>query len=260
MIDEAHAASAVRFEGVTKTFVERNQPTHVLRGISGEVPVGKTLTLVGPSGSGKSTLLSLCNLLLTPDEGQVYINGREVRQWSIPKLRQTVGMAFQTPTLFPGTVQDNLELGPQLRGERLKNPEEWMEAVDLPANLLGRSVEELSGGQRQRIALVRTILNGPSILLLDEVTSALDPSSTQVVEKLITDWKAKSGAAILWVTHHLDQARRLGDITWYVEAGELLEANDTKTFFTRPETEQARSFIHHKDAELDDTDGGGEEA
>ncbi|QSO50428.1 ATP-binding cassette domain-containing protein [Alicyclobacillus curvatus] len=234
---------AVHFDQVKKTFRERDKETQVLKGITGTVPAGTVLTLVGPSGSGKSTLLSLCNLLLTPDQGDVYVYGREVRDWPIPSLRKTVGMVFQTPTLFPGTVLDNLALGPQLRGEQLDNPGYWLDAIDLPEELAGRSVEELSGGQRQRIALVRTLINEPSILLLDEVTSSLDPVSTQVVEALITDWRKKSGATVLWVTHHLDQARRLGDITWYLEAGELLEARNTADFFAAPEHERARAFV-----------------
>lgn len=234
---------AVRFANVSKTFQEHERQTQVLRGVTGEVPTGAVLTLVGPSGSGKSTLLSLCNLLLSPDEGEVYIEGTEVRKWSIPKLRKKVGMAFQTPTLFPGTVEDNLCLGPKLRGQRVDNPQHWLSAVDLPENLLSRSIEELSGGQRQRVALVRTLINEPAILLLDEVTSALDPMSTQIVENLVMDWREKSGATLLWVTHNLEQARRMGDITWYMEAGELLEARETADFFRNPKNDRARSFV-----------------
>ena len=235
---------AINCHEVKKTFRERGKETEVLKGVTGTVPSGTVLTLVGPSGSGKSTLLSMCNLLLSPDEGEVYVNGKEIRDWSIPDLRKTVGMAFQTPTLFPGTVLDNLSLGPKLRGEQLDNPGYWLREIDLPEDLQDRSVEELSGGQRQRIALVRTLINEPSILLLDEVTSSLDPVSTQVVETLITDWRKKTGATVLWVTHHLEQARRLGDITWYLEAGELLEARSTEDFFARPENERARMFVN----------------
>lgn len=237
------ADAVVEFRNVEKKFVEGDTTRTVLKSVLGEVRQGETLALVGPSGSGKSTLLSLCNLLLTPDSGEVYILGREVREWSIPTLRRTVGMVFQTPTVFPGTVFDNLNLGPKLHGETLKDPEKWLEAVDIPGDWLSRTAEELSGGQRQRIALARTLVNEPKILLLDEVTSALDPVSTQVVESLIAKWKEDTGGTVLWVTHHLHQARRQSSYAWYLQDGELIERAETTEFFDNPTDERTQAFL-----------------
>src|SRR5579875_930349 len=173
----------IEFREVRKSFsVDGTPGTQVLKNFSGKVQCGSIVTLVGPSGSGKSTLLSLCNLLTTPDDGEVYVYGKEVRQWNIPDLRRKVGLVFQTPTMFSGTVLDNIELGARLQGKKLANPEKFLIDVGLSADLLAQPADKLSGGQKQRVALARVLANEPSILLLDEVTSALDPSSTRHVE------------------------------------------------------------------------------
>ncbi|WP_233095806.1 phosphate ABC transporter ATP-binding protein [Alicyclobacillus sp. SO9] len=236
-------SSVIEFHGVDKKFVEGETTRLVLKNITGSVPEGETLALVGPSGAGKSTLLSLCNLLLTPDAGQVVVLGKEIREWSIPQLRRTVGMVFQTATVFPGTVYDNLNLGPKLRGEKVDDAQKWLHALDLPQNWLSRNAEELSGGQKQRIALARTLANRPKILLLDEVTSALDPTSTQIVESLIMNWRKDTGGTALWVTHHLHQARRQSTETWFLEDGELVETGPSEQLFTDPKDGRTRTFL-----------------
>jgi putative ABC transport system ATP-binding protein len=240
-------SSVIEFHGVEKRFVEGEVTRTILKNISGNVPQGQILALVGPSGAGKSTLLSLCNLLLTPDAGQVVVLGKEIREWSIPELRRTVGMVFQSATVFPGTVYDNLNLGPKLRGEKLEEPKRWLRALDLSEDWLSRNAEELSGGQKQRIALARTLINRPKILLLDEVTSALDPTSTQIVESLIEDWRKDAGGTAVWVTHHLRQARRQSAETWFLEDGELVESGPSEALFTNPKDERTRAFLLQQD-------------
>jgi putative ABC transport system ATP-binding protein len=214
-----------------------------ISGLTATVEVGKTVTLIGPSGAGKSTLLSLCNLFLTPQRGTVNIFGKNVLEWDVPSLRRQVGMVFQTPVMLPGTVLDNLRLGPKLRGETVDNIEPWLEAVGLSPTVLQQPAQDLSGGQKQRLSLVRTLLNHPKILLLDEVTSALDSHSTQLVEQLVQRVKAQQNCTVLWVTHNLEQARRVGDETWLLVGGRLVEAAPTEVFFTRPQTEAARQFL-----------------
>ncbi len=207
------------------------------------VEVGKTVSIMGPSGAGKSTLMSLCNLFLTPQRGTVKIFGKNVLEWDIPSLRRQVGMVFQTPVMLPGTVLDNLLLGPKLHGETVDNIEQWLEDVGLDPAVLQQPAQDLSGGQKQRLSLVRTLLNYPKILLLDEVTSALDSHSTQLVEQLVQRVKEQQKCTVLWVTHNLEQARRVGDETWLLMGGRLVEAAATEVFFTRPQTEAARRFL-----------------
>lgn len=233
--------AAVEFRSVTTCVPGTREK--ILNGITGIVPSGTVLNLLGPSGSGKSTLLSLCNLLLTPDEGTVYILGKEVRDWQIPELRRTVGMVFQTPTMFAGTVLDNLLLGSQLRGETLSNPEHFLEQVGLPASLLTRDARELSGGQKQRIALARTLINDPEILLMDEITSALDPGAAREIEELIRNILSQHHKTVLWVTHDMEQARRIGQATWLIVNGEVVEAAPTKTLFENPANPITRRFL-----------------
>ncbi|ADG07388.1 ABC transporter ATP-binding protein [Kyrpidia tusciae] len=234
---------AVRFEQVSKTFVTARGPVRALRGISGEVPAGAILTLVGPSGSGKSTLLSLVNLMVTPDEGRVFVFGREARTWDPPALRRTAALVFQRPPVVPGSVRDNLSLGARLQGRPLDHPEDFLEMVGLPRELLDQDARELSGGQLQRLGLARALVLEPRILLLDEVTSALDPSAVREVETFLTDLCHSRGVTILWVTHDLDQARRVGDWTWLMAAGEIIEAKATEDFFMQPDNPLTLRFL-----------------
>src|SRR3954447_20782446 len=148
----------IEFSHVSKTFMNQTEAVHVLKGISGKVKKGTILTIVGPSGSGKSTILSLCNLLQTPDKGEVLIHGREVREWDIQELRRTVGIAFQSAPMMQGTALENLTLPARLQGKELDNPGKYMEYVGLSEDLLSREAKELSGGQRQRLSLARTLV------------------------------------------------------------------------------------------------------
>ncbi|WP_445662256.1 ATP-binding cassette domain-containing protein [Bacillus sp. FSL W8-0116] len=124
-------------------------------------------------------------MLITPDEGEVHIQGKEVRKWEVQELRRRVGIAFQSAPMLTGTSLENLTLPARLQGRTLNNPEKYMEYVGLSKDLLTREAKELSGGQRQRLSLARTLVNNPSVLLLDEVTSALDSISGHEIEELI---------------------------------------------------------------------------
>ncbi|GIM45046.1 putative ABC transporter ATP-binding protein YjkB [Collibacillus ludicampi] len=236
-------SAALRFEHVSKTIHTKGEAVRVLHDICGEVPHGSILTVIGPSGSGKSTLLSLCNLLLTPDEGRIFVDGKEIRHWATPSLRRHVGMVFQTPTMLPGTVYDNIVIGAKISGKTVERPEEYLEKVGLPGEILHRDAQELSGGQKQRVALVRTLVTQPSILLLDEVTSALDPTSAREVETCICEWNRERGTTVVWITHQLEQARRVGDITWVLVQGQIIEQGETTSLFENPATETTRLFL-----------------
>ncbi len=237
------SAAAIEFRQVSKWYQHAGHTLTILESISGTVPRGGIVTLVGPSGSGKSTLLSLCNLLTSPDAGELIIHHQEVRQWSIPVLRRRVGLVFQTPVMLPGTVLDNLRCGPMLRAQRLANPEYFMRSVGLDEDLLRHNASDLSGGQQQRVALARTLVNEPDILLLDEVTSALDPSAARNVEEWILRIHEERHTTLFWVTHNLEQAHRVGQYTWLLMQGRLVETADTERFFNDPVQDETRLFL-----------------
>lgn len=234
---------ALRFSHVSKYVQAEGRREYILKDISGEVPRGVILTIIGPSGAGKSTLLSLCNLLQSCDEGEIEVEGKEVRQWSVSALRRHVGMVFQTPTMLPGTVYDNIAIGAQLCGQTVEKPEEILRRVGLSPSLLGRKAQELSGGEKQRVALARTLVTKPSILLLDEVTAALDPTSAREVEEWIVSLNREEGLTVVWVTHQLEQARRVGDLTWVIVQGQLVESGPSDALFSRPQQETTRLFL-----------------
>lgn len=236
----------ISFQNVSKSFVHHNETVRVLKNITGEVQKGEILTIIGPSGSGKSTLLSLCNLLITPDEGEVRVQGKEVREWNAQELRRRVGIAFQSPPMLAGTALENLSLPAKLRGKELENPEQYMEYVGLPKNLLTREAKELSGGQRQRLSLARTLVNEPDVLLLDEITSALDANAARGVEDLIVRINRERHTTILWVTHDLAQAERVGDRVFLIIDGKLIESGPAREFFAGPQTEEAKQFLAAK--------------
>ena len=193
------------------------------------------LTIIGPSGSGKSTLITLLNRLSDPDRGRLEFAGRDIREWEVTELRRRVGLVFQNPVMLPGTVRDNVEYGPRLKGERLgAEVVNLLSQVGLPASLLDRPAQDLSGGEKSRVALARTLANRPEVLLLDEITASLDPVTGREVEELIASLRRSLGLTCVWVTHDLRQAERVGTQAWFIEDGLLAESGSSATFFGSP--------------------------
>jgi putative ABC transport system ATP-binding protein len=235
--------NAIEFKSLSKAFINDGKSEPVLKKINATVHTNSVLTIMGPSGSGKSTILSLCNLLLTPDEGEVFVQEKEVREWNIPELRRTVGLAFQTAPMIAGSVLDNLLLASIIHNKKIDQPEEFLHYVGLPGTILSKNAQDLSGGQKQRLALARTLVNRPSILLLDEITSALDPTSVREVEELILRINREQKTTVVWVTHDLEQARRVGNEAWLIVDGQLVEKGSTEEFFQNPTYELTKQFL-----------------
>ncbi len=242
-MSEQNAPVAISFQQVFTSFSIKKERSTVLKNITATVPKGDIVALIGPSGSGKSTLLSLCNLLHTADSGEVLVEGVNVLNWNVTELRRKVGLVFQSPTMFPGTVRENLALARRLQGSTLNDPESLLINVGLSPDLLDHDASDLSGGQKQRIALARVLSTEPHALLLDEVTSALDPSAARNVEEWILQIHAKERTTMLWVTHHLEQAQRVSQWTWLMVDGHLIEATETKRFFSSPQSEHGQLFL-----------------
>lgn len=196
-----------------------------------QIPADGVTILAGPSGSGKSTLLRLCNRLEVATTGTVRFRDRSIEDLDPLVLRRQVGMVFQRPTLFPGTVRDNL-----LVAARPGDEETFADTLDqagLDPSFLDRTGDDLSGGEAQRVCLARTLVTRPEVLLADEPTASLDPAATRVLERTITGL-ATRGTAVVWVSHDRAQARRIGDHRFVLVAGRLVSPAQAVRYFDEP--------------------------
>ncbi len=203
-----------RFDDVS---VER-AGRRLLDSLSVSISSGGVTGVVGPSGSGKTTLLRLCNRLEVPTDGRVLLEGVDLAVLDPLLLRRRVGMVFQRPALFPGTVADNLAVAEPGLGEAMMA--ELMERVGLDPKLLSRTADDLSGGEAQRACLARTLVTGPEVLLMDEPTASVDPSATGGLEQLARSL-ASHDHSVIWVTHDLAQLRRLAERVLVLIGGRL---------------------------------------
>jgi phosphate transport system ATP-binding protein len=227
-----------------------------LHNINMEIPKHQVTAYIGPSGCGKSTLLRCINRMndlvdSARIEGKILVDNENIYDKSInvAALRRRVGMVFQKPNPFPKTIFENVAYGLRIQGindkrileetveTALRGAALWDEAKDrLNDNALG-----LSGGQQQRLVIARAIAIEPEVLLLDEPASALDPISTLKIEELINELKEKY--TIVIVTHNMQQAARVSDITAFMYLGELIEIGNTSQIFTNPKKKQTEDYI-----------------
>ncbi len=235
----------LRVQNISKSF----DGTGVLRGVSLEIREGEVVVIVGPSGCGKSTLLRCINGLEAIDSGEIRLRDEIIsgRTKDLHLVRQKIGMVFQSYDLFPHMkVMDNLLLGPtkalgRPRAEVEKEALEMLERVGLgeKAYALPRT---LSGGQKQRVALVRAMLMKPEILLLDEITAALDPEMVSEVLNVVIDL-ARGGMTMAIVTHEMRFAEAVADRVLFLEDGVILEEGKPEEFFHAPQTQRAQRFL-----------------
>ncbi len=227
-----------------------------LHGVSLDVAANEVTALIGPSGCGKSTFLRCLNRMndlidIARVEGELTLDGQDLYRGGIDvvELRRRVGMVFQKPNPFPKTIFENVAYGLRVNGvsdnafiarqveKSLKQAALWGEVKDrLHTNALG-----LSGGQQQRLCIARALAVEPEILLMDEPASALDPIATQKIEELIHE--LKQDLTIIIVTHSMQQAARVSDMTAFFYMGKLIEMDQTETIFTRPANKQTEDYI-----------------
>jgi putative ABC transport system ATP-binding protein len=210
-------AVAFTFERVSVVRAGRR----VLDQVTAVIPAAGITVVAGPSGAGKTTLLRLCNRLEVPDEGTVCYRGQPLDDLDPLALRRRVGMVFQRPTPFPGSVADNLAVAhPNATARELSTA---LQRVALDPGLLGQDARTLSGGELQRMCLARTLVTSPETLLLDEPTSALDEQPKRVFEDTARHLAAQ-GITIIWVTHEDAQASRVATRTYHLRDGHLAGA------------------------------------
>lgn len=221
----------------------------VLKDISTEIKKGEVVAIIGPSGSGKSTLLRCMNLLETPTQGQIVINGEDITspKTDIGKVRQHIGMVFQHFHLFPNmTVLDNIAYAP-IKVKGLSKEQAKQKAMDLLTRVgLAEKADaypsRLSGGQKQRVAIARSLAMEPEIMLFDEPTSALDP---EMVKEVLDVMKglAHTGITMAIVTHEMGFAREVADRILFLDEGRLVDDAAPADFFTSPKSPRAKQFL-----------------
>jgi phosphate transport system ATP-binding protein len=212
--------------------------------------------LIGPSGCGKSTYLRCLNRMndlipISRVEGKILLDGNDIYapDVDVVNLRSRIGMVFQKPNPFPKTIFENIAYGMKVNGIRKKSRIEERVERSLKQAALWEEVKDrlddsalgLSGGQQQRLCIARALAVEPEVLLMDEPCSALDPIATQKIEELIH--QLKDQYTIIIVTHNMQQAARVSDITAFFYLGKLIEVGDTDTLFTRPQLKQTEDYI-----------------
>ena len=221
----------------------------VLDDLSLDVDEHQVVALIGASGSGKSTLLRCVNLLEQIDDGTIRLDGEEITDPRVDpdKVRRRIGMVFQSYNLFPHmTVLENITLAPtrvhrRTAAEARDRAMEWLQRVGLDGKS-GSYPDKLSGGQQQRVAIVRALVNSPRLLLLDEVTSALDPELVGEVLTMIRDLKAE-GMTMVLATHEMGFARQVADTVVFLDEGRVLESGPPAQVLGDPAEPRTRRFL-----------------
>ena len=249
----APAETSLRVENLNLYY---NQDAKALHGINLEVPKQRVTAFIGPSGCGKSSLLRCFNRMndLVDGcrvEGHIRLEGDDIYapDVDVAALRRRIGMVFQKPNPFPKSIYENVAYGLRIQGinrkrildevveKSLRSAALWDEVKDR----LNDSALGLSGGQQQRLVIARTVAVEPEVLLLDEPASALDPISTLKIEELI--YELKSRYTIVIVTHNMQQAARVSDMTAFMYMGKLIEYDNTDALFTNPAQKQTEDYI-----------------
>ena len=235
----------LRVTGLKKHYGDRV----VIDGVDLEVFPGQIVALIGASGSGKSTLLKCVNLIEEISDGQIFLDDEEISAPGVDEdaIRAKIGLVFQSFNLFSHlSIMDNITLALRhVKGmskeEATRIAQKWLDRIGLGDR--GDSYpDKVSGGQQQRSAIARAVAMDPKVLLLDEVTSALDPELVGEVLDLIRDLK-KTGTTILMATHELAFAREVADWVIFLEQGKIYEANEAKEFFANPQQERTKAFL-----------------
>ena len=247
------AEPMVKLQGICKRFGD----LEVLKGVDIDIAKGEVVCILGPSGSGKSTLLRCVNLLAPPEEGEIYIEGRDIckgpgsgtgeQSWQLDFVRQRVGIVFQQFNLFPHkTALENVTLAQETvlgrsRAEARAKATELLERVGL-GDKLNQYPETLSGGQQQRVAIARALAMDPHVMLFDEVTSALDP---ELVKEVLDTMRglAREGMTMIVVTHEIGFARDVADRVVFMDGGVIVEQGPPVEVLESPREERTQRFL-----------------
>jgi putative ABC transport system ATP-binding protein len=230
---------------LVKSVKDRN--FSILTNVGCEIQPQKITALIGPSGAGKSSLIRLLNRLDDPTGGKIYFRDKPLNSYNVLELRRLVGMVFQIPVMFPGTVGENIQYAakfqPRPDKRASKSTRELLAMVGLDSDLEQRPAEQLSVGQQQRVSFARTLANNPEVLLLDEPTASLDPTAATEILQLTKTLQTNLGLTVVLITHILQQAKDYSDYTAYLEKGQLVECEPTNELFANPRQISTGNFL-----------------
>lgn len=218
----------------------------ILDNITFDVELGDFISIIGPSGAGKSSLFKLIVRFIDSTSGTIYFEGQDIKKMDVIQLRRHIGYILQEAFMFEGTVRDNLVFGPCLQKKSVdeERMHDLLTHVHLPEEMLDQDASKLSGGEKQRVGILRMLMNEPKILLLDEITSALDLANVLMVEELIKELQESMGITILMVSHDFEQAKRMGGRTIFMANGTIVESGLVEDVFVHPKQELTYKFLH----------------
>jgi len=228
----------IEYKNVALRYTEKD----VLRDVNLRIENGEFMVLVGPSGSGKTTMIKMINRLLEPTDGNIYMDGKRIKDYDERELRLSTGYVLQAIALFPNlTVAENISLIPEMKGwskaDIEQKTDELLELVGLPAeDYAQRMPSELSGGEQQRVGIVRAIIAQPKILLMDEPFSALDAISRKQLQGLTKSIHDQFGMTTIFVTHDTDEALKLGNRIAVLQDGEIRQVATPDEILSSPAT------------------------
>lgn len=237
--------SIISLEHIHKSFGE----TKVLKDFSLSIEEGEFLTVIGRSGCGKTTMLKLINGLLMPEQGDVVVEGKNLRDTNLIELRRSIGYVIQNKGLFPHmTVEKNITYVPVISGKKKKAENHQlavrlMDVVGLDPQMLSRYPAELSGGQQQRVGIARALAANPHILLMDEPFGALDEITRQTMQDEILKLQKELKLTIVFITHDIREAMKLGDRVLVMDEGEVVQHDVPKMILEYPANEFVRDLI-----------------
>ena len=237
----------IEFRKVSKAY----KNNMILKDISFNIEKGKFTVLIGESGCGKTTLLKMINKLIVPTKGDIFIDGKDIKEIDDIKLRRSMGYVIQQTGLFPHmTVRENITIIPKIlkvdENKINKDSLEMMNMIGLDESLLDRYPSELSGGQQQRIGIARAFITNPNIILMDEPFSALDPMSRVALQDELLKLQEKLHKTIVFVTHDMDEAIKLADKIAIFDNGELVQYDVPENILKHPANDFVKNFVGKK--------------
>ncbi|MFB4203095.1 Osmoprotectant import ATP-binding protein OsmV [wastewater metagenome] len=239
----------IRIENLTKVFETPEGPVTAADHITMDVPDGEICILLGPSGCGKTTTLKMINRIIEPTSGRVSINDEDTTGMNTTDLRRSIGYVIQQIGLFPNmTIEENISVVPRLLGwDRKRTRERARELLDMvaldPSAFMGRYPGELSGGQQQRVGVIRALAADPPVLLMDEPFGAIDPINRAVIQDEFLRMQSELNKTILFVSHDIDEAIKMGDRIAIFRAGQLVQYDRPDDLLAHPKNDFVESFF-----------------